>query len=157
MAINLVQKADGSMAFLDEASAVEVARIGGGAAPTQSVPVYRMPFTLELAVAGTADTAGALAAVANPFGRSFYITDTILVVTTQSSGACTVSVGCAANATTLNATLISGQSVATAGMFGGALIANRQIWTSGLFLTASTASGASSGLVGRLLVTGYFL
>ena len=129
----------------------------GGTTPLQGVPVFRQPFAVELAVAGTADTAGALCAVANPFGRSFYITDTILVVTTQSAGACTASFGCAANATTLNATLISGQTVAAAGQFGGALAANRQIWTSALFLTGSTASGASAGLVGRLLVAGYLL
>ena len=156
MGTNIVQNADGSLGFIDEATGLQVAKIGGGAA-TQGVPAWRMPFTLELNVLGTADTAGALCSVANPFGRSFYIIDTTLVVTTQSAGACTASFGCAATGTTLNATLLSGQSVATAGLFGGALIANRQIWTSALFLTGSTATGASASLVGKLLVTGHVL
>lgn len=152
MGTNITQNADGSLGFVDDSTGLQVARIGGGA-PTQSVPCYRIPFTMEIDVRGTADTGGALCAVANPFGRSLYIIDTTLVVTTASAAACTASFGCAANATTLNATLISGQTVAAAGIFGGALIANRQIWTSGLFLTGSTASGASASLVGKLFVT----
>lgn len=156
MGTNIKQNADGSLGFVDEATGLQIAQIGGGAS-LQGVPSWRIPFTVQLHVAGTADTAGALCAVANPFGRSFYITDTTLIVTTASSGACTASFGCAANATTLNATLISGQSVATAGIFGGALIANRQIWTSALFLTGSTASGASAALVGKLFVTGHLI
>jgi hypothetical protein len=156
MGTNLIQNADGSLGFVDEATGLQIGKIGGGAA-TKSVAAWRMPFTLELLISGPTDTAGALGAIANPFGRSFYIIDTLLAVTTQSAGACTVSIGCAANATTLNATLISGQSVAATGIFGGGLIANRQIWTSALFLTASTASGASSGLVASLLVTGHVL
>ena len=154
MGTNIIQNADGSLGFVDEATGLQVGKIGGNT-PTQAVPSWRTPVTLELNFLGSAvDTPGLLCAMANPFGRSFFITDTTLVVQTQSSGACTVSVGCAANATTLNATLISGQTVAAAGMFGGGLIANRQIWTSALFLTGSTATGASLGLIGKLFVTG---
>jgi hypothetical protein len=157
MGTNIVQNADGSLGFLDEATGLQIGKIGGGAA-TKTVPAWRMPFAVELLISAGADgTAGSLGSMANPFGRSFYITDTLLAVTTQSAGACTVSIGCAASATTLNATLVSGQSVAATGIFGGGLIANRQIWTSALFLTVSTATGASSGLVGSLIVMGHVL
>lgn len=151
--INLRQNVDGSLGF-QQGDGADIAKVGG-AAPTQGVPRFRIPFALELQVLGTADTAGALFAVANNFGSSLFITKTLLIVTTQSAGACTVSIGCAANATTLNATLLSGQTVAAAGIFGGGLVANWQEWTTGKFLTGSTASGASSGLVGRVLVEGY--
>lgn len=157
MGTNLFQNADGSIGFRSEELGYDIAKIGGGTPLNTSAPTWRMPFAMELAIQGPTDTAGALMSIANPFGRSFYITDTLMVVTTQSAGACTVSIGCAANGTTLNATLISGANVAAVGIFGGGLLANRQIWTSALFLTGSTASGASSGLVGRVLVMGYLL
>ena len=156
MGVNLVQNADGSLGFLDELTGYQIAKLGGPS-PLQGTPAYRIPTTLELNVVGPTDTAGALAALANPFSRAFYIVDTLLAVTTASSGACTVSIGCAANATTINSTLLSAQNVAATGIFGGGLVANRQIWTPTLFLTASTQTGASSGLISKLLVTGHFL
>ena len=74
-----------------------------------------------------------------------------LDVTTQSSGACTVSVGAAANGTTLNAGMISGQSVAATGQFAKATPVAQKV-PAGQFITASTASGASAGLVAKLYV-----
>jgi hypothetical protein len=74
-----------------------------------------------------------------------------LDVTTQSAGACTVSIGGAANGTTLNATLISGQSVAATGTFTKATPPVQKI-ANGTWITASTASGASSGLVGQVYI-----
>lgn len=156
MGTNLRQNADGSLAFVDESTGLEVGRIGGGAS-LQGTPSWRTPITLQLAVLGPTDTGGALCSLANPFGRSFYIVDSLFVITVISAGACTASFGCAANGTTLDATLISGVSCAALAQFGGGLLANRQEWTAAKFLTGSRASGASSGLVGKLFVTGHLI
>jgi hypothetical protein len=107
------------------------------------------------ALAAGVDTAGGLLAWANPEGQTILITEVYLNVTTIASAACTVSVGVAANGTTLNAGLITGQDVRTAvGCFTGA--GKAQQCTSSQFVTVSTASGASAGLVGNLYI-GYIL
>jgi hypothetical protein len=72
-----------------------------------------------------------------------------LAVTTQSAGASTISVGPAANATTLSASLFSGVSGAAVAQFNSVLVPT---WSATQFMTASTASGASSGLVGFVAI-----
>lgn len=98
-----------------------------------------------------ADTAGGIAAWANPEGATIIVTNVILDVTTVATGACTVSAGVAANGTTLASNLISGQDVHSAtGCFTSAGKAARA--TSSQFVTVSTASGASAGLVGNVYI-----
>jgi hypothetical protein len=103
------------------------------------------------------DTAGGVFAWANPEGVPIIITRVVLDVTTQSTGACTVDVGVAANGTTLNDGLIDGVSVAAAGLVdnldnAGTNGRARQKVTAGQFVTGSVASGASAGLVGSAYV-----
>jgi len=155
--INLVQNADGSLSFLDEGIANAALRIGGPAtriggaqATNTNVANFRGTTLLLMRLQGPTDTAGGIAALANPFGTLAYIlAGGQLIVTTQSSGACTVSIGPAANATTLSATLFSGISVAATGQTNSVLVPS---WSATQFMTASTATGASSGLVGILAV-----
>lgn len=157
MATNLRQNADGSISMFSEDSAIEVARfggpatrVGGAAATNTNVVNWRGIITMVMRIQGPTDTAGALGAVANPFGTTVYVmAGSNMIVTTQSSGACTVSVGPAANATTLNAGIFSGISVAATGQTNSVLVPS---WSSSQFITASTASGASSGLVGIVAV-----
>lgn len=114
--------------------------------------------SVEVAFVGGTDTAGGVLAVANPVGATVTITEVILVVTTKATDACTVDIGPAANATTLNDTLIDGLDVnAAAGNFdnisdaGGS--GGRDVsWAASEYVTISTASGASAGLVGKLII-----
>ena len=153
MGTNLKQNADGSLSMLDEGTGLEVARFGGaatrvgGAASTNTNVVnWRGIITMVMRIQGPTDTAGGVAAVANPFGQTVFVMGgSQLAVTTQSAGASTISVGPAANATTLAATVFSGVSGASVTQFNSVLVPT---WTSTQFMTASTASGASSGLVG---------
>lgn len=149
--LNLRQNPDGSIGFFDEATAQDVFRLGGPGNQTGagSIFQYRGGIYVKMQIGGPTDTAGALGAVLNPFGKTVYFGGgALLVSTTQSAGACTVSVGPAANATTLAATLFSGVNVASATQFNSVLV---PAWTATQFLTASTASGASSGLVGFVM------
>lgn len=112
----------------------------------------------EIAFAGGTDTAGGVLGLANPTGGAITITEVILVVSTVATAACTLDVGVAAGATTLSDTLIDGldvnaavgnfDNISDAGSNGGRDVA----WASDAFVTISTASGASAGLVGKLIV-----
>jgi hypothetical protein len=84
----------------------------------------------------------------------------VLDVTTQTTGACTLDCGPAANATTLNDTLIDGANPAAAGTFNH----TKHAGTNGLgsshlgstqYVTGSVASGASAGIVGFAYIS-YF-
>lgn len=100
------------------------------------------------------DTAGGLFAWANPENAAILVERVILDVTTQSTGACTVDVGVAANGTTSADNLIDGRSVASAaGVYdnlgdAGTNGKTRQKASSSQYVTGSVASGASAGIVG---------
>lgn len=108
----------------------------------------------KFALAGAADTGGGIASVANPEGVTLIVEGLVLDVTTKATGACTADAGIAANGTTLNDTLIDGVDVGTAAITAddqknaGTNGAGARRWGASEFLTVSTASGASAGLVG---------
>jgi len=86
------------------------------------------------------------------------VTGVLVDVTTQSSGACTISIGTSATGTTSSANLIDTLSVAAAGSFDnitdkGTNGKSRQRLAVGSYVTGSTASGASAGLVGNAYIT----
>lgn len=147
----LKQNTDGSVSIMRETDGQELFRAGGPATVGASAPGFVPGSTLKLPVAGGTDTAGGLLAWQNNLGYDIIVYGATLDVTTQSSGACTVSVGAAANGTTLNAGMISGQSVAATGQFAKATPVAQKV-PAGQFITASTASGASAGLVAKLYV-----
>lgn len=154
---DLQQLADGSLQIIDLNSVPTlrvggaVTRVGGAAATNTNVANFRgVTLVVARIQAGNDATAGTLAALANPFGTLCYILGSSqLIVTTASTAACTVSVGVAANATTLSATLFSGISVAATGSTNSVLVPS---WGATQFITASTATGASSGLVGLVAI-----
>jgi len=85
------------------------------------------------------------------------INKVVLDVTTQSTGACTVDIGVAADATTSNDTLIDGLSVAASGVFDnitdkGTNGKTCKKATSSQYVTISKASGASAGIVGNAYI-----
>lgn len=111
------------------------------------------PINVSRVALAAADTAGGVFAWANPYGGNIIVTAVVVNVTTQSSGACTLDVGVAADGTTLNDTIIDGVSVATTGAKdsqkdAGTNGAGAAQVTSTQYVTGSVASGASSGLVG---------
>ena len=102
--------------------------------------------------------AGGSAAVANPEGRTVYVTACILNITTKTTGACTLDAGIAANATTSADDLIDGLDAnAAAGVFSNLLNPGSngkagQPWAAGEYLTVSEKTGAIAGLVGEVIV-----
>ena len=157
MGTNLFQNADGSLGLRDEGLGYDLfkvggppIRVGGAAATNTNVPNYRGMFWLVARIQGPTDSGGGLCAVANPFGQTVYIAGAgLLVVTTQSGAACTAQFGIAANATTSSATILAATSVAATGQTATTLVPS---WGATQFLTGSTSTGASSGLVGFLAV-----
>lgn len=98
------------------------------------------------------DTAGGCAAWQNP-ETTKVVALPILVVTTVATGACTVDVGVAANGTTSSDTQIDGQDVNGAtGVFAGTWKLVDENGGSNDWITVSKATGATAGIVGKLVV-----
>ena len=102
-------------------------------------------------------SAGGVAAVPNPEGVRVYVKRVLIDITTQTSGACTLDAGIAANATTLSDTLIDGASAASVatldnGKDGGTNGKLGQVWGPTQYVTVSQASGAIAGIVGNLII-----
>lgn len=118
-----------------------------GAAADRRIKVARVALA-------AADTAGGLFSWVNPESTAIIVTQVLLDVTTQTSGACTADVGMTATSATTSAdNLIDGKSLATAGLFDniedqGTNGTSRQKVAAGKWVTGSVASGASAGLVG---------
>lgn len=151
MAESIHPNPDNSFGFYNVSTATENGRFGGPAVRgSNNIPQYRADTVAVLPLSAV-DTAGGIFNWQPDQTRytNIIVHRIVLSVTTQSSGACTVSIGNAANATTLSATLLAGQSVAAAGVFGAT---TPILATPGQFITGSTASGASAGLVGNVYI-----
>lgn len=112
---------------------------------------YRKALT-----AVTTTTAGGVVAVANPEGVPLIITRAVLYIPTASTGAATVDLGVAADATTSADNLIDGVSVAATGAKDNISDAGtngkaRQIWGVSQYVTG-TASATLAGMVGYLYI-----
>lgn len=111
------------------------------------------------------DTAGGIFAVQNTSGVQLHVAELYFAVSTGSAAACTVDVGVGSSATTLYDTLMDGFSVET-GTAGEnvhrLMLAADQgtngkpytAWPNNEYITASMASGATSGLVGTYVIVG---
>jgi hypothetical protein len=143
------QNADGSVSVLREQDQQDMCRLGAYAGPAGSnQPRFNGGEWLEWNIAGGTDTGGGILSWQNNLGYDVIVTDFSLEVLTQSSGACTVSFGqTAVNGTTSASNLMSGQSVASAGLNAAAAPVKVKV-PANTWLTGSRASGASAGLVG---------
>ena len=115
-------------------------------------------YTVVLALA-SADTAGGVVGLLNPFSYDVLVTDVIIDVTTKSTAAGTVDVGIAADGTTSDDTLIDGLDVGTAaGVFDNRIDKGTNggmaHWETDEYLTISKASGSAAGLVGFAYIKG---
>lgn len=142
---------------LNSTTADHASLVSGGYAYAQhgtdsSSKVWRGTNVSRVALTA-ADTAGGVFAWANPAGASIIVTNVVLNITTATSGACTIDVGVAADATTSNDTFIDGVNANATGAkdiikdAGTNGVACQQL-TSSQYITASKASGATAGLVG---------
>lgn len=119
----------------------------------QESPVYTFYSDTLTGATGTVTTS-VRTSVANPAGKQVLIQGIAFVATTQSSGACTVDVGVAADGTTVGDNLIDGQSVAAAGVLAtpGTNGAQQRLWGASEFVNLNVASGTITGLVGYLAI-----
>lgn len=130
---------------------------GGEFANDQRTEIGR-EFTIVASLA-SAETAGGIVSILNPFGVDVIVTDAILGVTTAATAAGTVDIGIAANGTTSADNLIDGVDVNTAaGLFDNRVQngtnGGMQLWEDTQYLTASKASGSVAGIVGKLYIKG---
>lgn len=125
--------------------------------PATTSTTARAPRIVKVALAAV-DTGGGVFSWVNPESVAVIVQRVWLDVTTASSGACTVDVGTTAtSATTLSDNLIDGLSVAAIGLANnitdiGTNGKSRQKLAVGKWVTASVASGASTGLVGSAYI-----
>lgn len=111
-------------------------------------------------LAGLADTGGGIGAWQNPERVPIIITRLVVVTSVVSTGACTMDAGTTAtSAVTLSDTLIDGLDMNAALLPAADNITDkgtngksRQSLASGKWVTFSTASGASAGLVGTAFI-----
>lgn len=119
------------------------------------VYTYKIDFSQVAAVA-----TGVFKSVLNPFGADVLILGVFVRITDESTGASTVDIGVAADATTVGDTLIDGLSCATAGLFTNAEDAGTNgevssVWGSSQYLNIAEASGDVAGLGGAYLYVQY--
>lgn len=108
----------------------------------------------KITLADTGAAAGDLCAVLNPEGVALVIDRAVLNITTGSTGASTIDIGVASTVAS-NDTIIDGISGATAGVYDnienqGTNGDSAVVWAADGYVTASEASGDTTGLVGEL-------
>jgi hypothetical protein len=125
-----------------------------------AVPFYSGIKCQKVALAAV-DTGGGIFSWQNPESVTIIVDRVVLDVTTVASAACSVEVGgTATNGTTASANLITAQDVHSAtGQFdsllaavGGASGLGVYKCAAGKWITGSTSSGASAGLVGSAYI-----
>ncbi len=116
-----------------------------------------MPVFRRL-VLNAVDSAGGVFSLENTTQETYIVDVSFINITTKTAGACTLDVGIAATATTLNDTLFDAadlgaaidvlNNIDDAGTNGGIGV----LWAPGEFITGSVASGASAGIVGSAMI-----
>jgi hypothetical protein len=155
MGTNIVQRDDGGAAFIDDASASEILKVGG--TRNRNIKIAKV------ALAGVAaTTGGALFAWQNPENVSIIVDRLEIDITTKSTGAATADFGTAANGTTTSDNLIDGYNVnatekvvnniTDAGTNGKSV----QKMTTSQFITG-TGSATTAGLVGFVYIHYYLI
>lgn len=120
-------------------------------------PVYTKKIDIsQVAAVAT----GVYNSTLNPFGAAVLITKAIVYVVDESTGASTVDIGVAADATTVNDGLFDGLSLAAAGLFTNIEDAGTngevsQVWGATQYLNVAEASGDVAGLGEAYLIVEY--
>lgn len=155
MGTNLVQRDDGGVGFVEDATSSEIAKIGGTRNRNMKVA--------KVALAGVAaTTGGALFAWQNPENASIIVARLEIDVTTKSAGAANASFGTAANGTTSSANLIDTYAIGGTEKVvnniddKGANGKSVQKMTTSQFITG-TGSATTVGLVGFVYIHYYLI
>lgn len=127
-----------------------------------SSSLARVPVVIKLVVPVQVALTGVLAggSIANPFGYEVIVTNAVLRITTVSTGASTMDIGVAADATTSNDTLMDGVSGAVLGAYDNVKNAGTNgrsgvIWGTSQFINIAEASGDVAGIIADLYLTCY--
>jgi hypothetical protein len=141
----------------DGATPTKVLRVQRSAAGNVGAPLKRVVITVPSGATIHAAASGIVNLFVNPEAGSILITRAVLVVTTPSSGACTVDIGTNTTTLTTSDNLIDGLSVAAAGAFdntvsGGTNGKGGQVLATGKFVTLDEASGDATGLVATFIL-----
>jgi hypothetical protein len=152
MGIEVFQTDKGAYDLVNDADAVRDFKVGGPAAPTASIPRYYGSSRVKMPLAAKVDSGGGVLSWQNPFNYSLMVTECILDVSTVATASCTLEAGVTASSATTAATnFISSQDVHSAlGTFNSG--AKSVKLAAGAWFTISTASGASTGLVGNAYI-----
>lgn len=154
-AVVFKQFGDGTATFENTADAVPDQIFGGPATPTVASPRYMGKRIAKVPLAAAVDTGGGVLSWANPHSYSVIVERVMLDITTVATGTCGLDVGYTATSATTSANnLLTALDVNTAtGVFDnitekGASGKSRVKMASGKWITASKASGTSTGLAG---------
>lgn len=147
---------DGSLAILNDFDGVRDLHVGGPKIPTVANPRRYSIRILKMPLAAGTDTGGGILSWQNNTGVTMMIDELMLDITTIATAACSISAGTTAvSATTSSANLIDTLDVHSAtgtfdniGSHGAGGKSNGKV-ANGAWVTISTASGASAGLVGN--------
>lgn len=156
MGVDLIQNGDGSASLRNESDGLDILRLGGLKTASAAVPSWRGTKIARIGITGGSDGGGGLTSFVNPEPVAIIITGAFLDVVTQSSAACSLSLGTTTtSATTSSNNLIDTASVAVVGLLDtitdkGTNGKSRQKLAAGGWVTLSTASGASAGLSATL-------
>lgn len=155
MGTNMVQRDDGGVAFVEDATASEILKVGGTGSRNYKIA--------KVALAGVAaTTGGALFAWQNPENASIIVDRLEIDITTKSTGAATFDFGTAANGTTTSDNLIDGYNAnATEKVVNniddkGTNGKSVQKMTTSQFVTG-TGSATTAGLVGFVYIHYYLI
>jgi hypothetical protein len=148
MGVNTHENDTGAVDFVNDGDGHHELKLGGPTTPSVAYPRWlgqicaKMPIT-----GGVSDTGGGLLSWPNPFPYAIIIDEFVIDVTTVATGTCGVEVGTTATSgTTTASNLITSQDVHTAtGTYNSGLKSVKL--AVGSFLTVSSASGTSTGLV----------
>lgn len=153
----------GDFAIGDDATVAGDLAVTGALAVTGTLTVTdeingsdRFPMVAVVDLVAAAGNGGVLA-WANPEAVAIIVDGFAVRIATQSSGACTVDFGKAADGTTSADNLIDGLSIAAAGLFNsiddkGTNGKSRQLVGVGEYVTGTVASGTVTGLVGKAYI-----
>ncbi len=157
MAVNLVQKDDGSVALKNEVDGKEIARVGGvpSANATSTVPAWRLPKTVIVPLVATAGVGAAIAQWQNPDSHAYYVKSVLLDIQTGSTASCTVNVDVGSVATSSGTGIWSLRDLSQTGVINNFNTANGKGYaklSANQYVNVIMTAGSATGLVGVAII-----
>lgn len=157
MAVNLVQKDDGSVVLKNEVDGKEIARVGG--VPTSSAsattPTWRLPKLVVVPLVATAGVGAAIAQYQNTEANAYYVKSVTLDIQTGSTASCTVNVDVGSLATSSGTGVWSLYDLSQVGLFNNFNTANGKGYkklSANQYVNVIMTAGSATGLVGVAVI-----